>query len=425
MKGRLKSMRIRTLTVSELNRYIKKLLNYDPILSNISIKGEISNLKFHGNGHLYFSLKDEQSKISCVMFKGNCKTIKFDIHNGIKVIVKGSISVFERNGQYQFYAENIEPDGIGALHLTFEQLKSKLEKEGLFDTSYKKTLPSFPKKIAVITSLTGAVIRDIISITKRRNNCVEIIIFPVLVQGESAASQISNAIRKVNDFFSDIDIIILARGGGSIEELWAFNEEIVARSIFDSNIPIISAVGHETDYTISDFVSDLRAPTPSTAAELAVPRILDVQNTLDKFYYLLNESVLSKIKEKKSELKQWNKSKLFSCVQDKLQQNHQLVDILQKDLSNNIRIKFQIYKGKLIENAAKLETLNPISTISRGYALLLDSKNNLPIDSIKKIKTEQSIKIILKDGVISCDISKIEKGDNLLEQLEKFKITKQ
>jgi exodeoxyribonuclease VII large subunit len=417
-------MRIRTLTVSELNKYVKKLLNYDPILNNISVKGEISNLKFHGNGHVYFSLKDQQSKINCVLFKSYCQSIKFELHDGLHIIVKGYVSIFERDGQYQLYAENIEPEGIGALYLAFEQLKDKLEKEGLFDPSLKKNLPPFPKKIALITSLTGAAVQDILSVIQRRNHCIEIMIFPVLVQGENAAMQISEAIRRANCCFDDIDIIILARGGGSIEELWAFNEEIVARSIFDSRIPIISAIGHETDYTIADFVSDLRAPTPSAAAELAVPRIIDMKDKIEISYQRINELIVQKIRDKRNELKQWDESKLLSYMKDRLAQNAQWLDTLQKDLISNLKMKLQTCKGNLNENAAKLEALSPISTISRGYSVLFDLKNNDSIDSILKTKIGQPIKILLKDGFLFCTVDKKEKEDNLLERIEKFKTTR-
>jgi len=416
-------MRIRTLTVSELNKYVKKLLNCDPILNNISVKGEISNLKFHGNGHVYFSLKDQQSKINCVLFKSYCQSVKFELHDGLHIIVKGYVSIFERDGQYQLYVENIEPEGIGSLYLAFEQLKEKLEKEGLFDPSLKKPLPPFPKKIALITSPTGAAVQDILSVIQRRNHCVDITIFPVLVQGENAAAQISEAIRRANRCFDDIDIIILARGGGSIEELWAFNEEIVARSIFDSRIPIISAIGHETDYTIADFVSDLRAPTPSVAAELAVPRLIDIKSKIEMSYRRINELIVQKVKDKRNELKQLDELKLLSYMKDKIAQNTQWLDSLQKDLISSLKMKLQTYKGNLNENAAKLEALSPISTISRGYSVLFDLEKNDSIDSILNVEIGQRVKILLKDGFLFCTVDKKEKEDNLLERIQTFKTT--
>ncbi|HHY90497.1 MAG TPA: exodeoxyribonuclease VII large subunit, partial [Clostridiales bacterium] len=374
-------------------------------------------------GHVYFSLKDQQSKINCVLFKSYCQSVKFELHDGLHIIVKGYVSIFERDGQYQLYVENIEPEGIGSLYLAFEQLKEKLEKEGLFDPSLKKPLPPFPKKIALITSPTGAAVQDILSVIQRRNHCVDITIFPVLVQGENAAAQISEAIRRANRCFDDIDIIILARGGGSIEELWAFNEEIVARSIFDSRIPIISAIGHETDYTIADFVSDLRAPTPSVAAELAVPRLIDIKSKIEMSYRRINELIVQKVKDKRNELKQLDELKLLSYMKDKIAQNTQWLDSLQKDLISSLKMKLQTYKGNLNENAAKLEALSPISTISRGYSVLFDLEKNDSIDSILNVEIGQRVKILLKDGFLFCTVDKKEKEDNLLERIQTFKTT--
>ena len=257
------------LTVSELNKYIKTLFSRDMVLSGLWVKGEVSNFKNHYSGHMYFTVKDENSLIKCVMFKANASGLKFMPEDGMKVIIRGYLSVFERDGQYQLYAEEMQPDGVGSLHIAFEQLKKKLEAEGLFAASAKKRLPYLPQSIGVITSSKGSVIRDIINILSRRFYNVAIKVYPVQVQGEQAAGQISAAVRRLNEL-ELADVIIIARGGGSLEELWAFNEEIVARSIYESRIPVISAVGHETDFTISDFVADMRAPTPSAAAELVM-----------------------------------------------------------------------------------------------------------------------------------------------------------
>ncbi len=257
-------------SVTSLNKYIKNLIDRDNNLSDIAVKGEISNYKLHYSGHMYFTLKDESGIVRCVMFKTQGMRVKFDMADGMKVIVRGNISVFERDGQYQLYAHDVQPDGMGSLYLAYIQLKERLEKEGLFDQSRKRPIPFLPGTIAVVTSSTGAVIRDIINVTGRRAPGVNIRLFPVAVQGEGAAAQIAHAVDRINEL-NFADVIIIARGGGSLEELWAFNEETVARSIFRSRIPVISAVGHETDYTISDFTADLRAPTPSAAAEIAVP----------------------------------------------------------------------------------------------------------------------------------------------------------
>ncbi|TCO79196.1 exodeoxyribonuclease VII large subunit [Marinisporobacter balticus] len=413
-------MRIRALSVSELNKYIKKILSSDPILNNITLKGEISNLKVHSSGHLYFSLKDDQSKINCVMFKESSQSIKFDLTNGMKVITKGYVSIFERNGQYQMYIMEMEPDGIGALYLAFEQLKAKLEKEGLFDLVRKKKIPAFPKKIAVITSPTGAAIRDIISVLKRRNDAVDILIYPVLVQGENASFQIAQGIEKVNSDFKNVNLIIIGRGGGSIEELWPFNEEVVARSIAHSKIPIISAVGHETDYTISDFVADLRAPTPSAGAELAVPRTLDIRNSLGLFYNKMNTSLTYYIKEKRNEVERVNEIKLLSFVQDKINRESQTLDLLQKDLSHHTRVKVEAYKTRLIGSMAKLEGINPLATILRGYAIVFDTDRKKTIDSIQQASEGDHINIMLTDGVLSCKVTEKEKEDPLFEYFQKY-----
>lgn len=414
-------MKIRALNVSELNKYIKRILSSDPILNNITLKGEISNFKAHSSGHLYFSLKDDRSKINCVMFKGNSQRIKFSLENGLNVIVKGYVSTFERDGQYQMYITEMEPDGIGALYLAFEQLKTKLEKEGLFDISRKKIIPSFPKKIAVITSPTGAAIRDIISVLRRRNSWVDILIYPVLVQGESAGIQISEGIKKINHNFKDVDLIIMGRGGGSIEELWPFNEEIVARSIAGSKIPIISAVGHETDYTISDFVSDLRAPTPSVGAELAVVRTLDIKNSLDLSYNQMNASITQYIKEKRNALTLFSEMNLLSYIHNKLDKESQYLDILQNDLLNNTRVKIEEYKTRLIGNIKKLEGINPLATILRGYALVFESNQSKLIDSIEKVDEGDDINIMLTDGTLSCKVTKKEKEGPLFEYFQEYK----
>ena len=270
-------MKLKALTVTELNKYIKKIINSDPILNNVLVKGEISNFKHHSSGHMYLTLKDESCKINCIIFREQALKLKFQASNGLKIIAKGYVSTFDRDGQYQIYINTMEPDGLGSLYLAYEQLKNKLYEEGLFDLGHKKKIPCFPLKIGVVTSPTGAAIRDIISVIKRRNKLVDVLVYPVLVQGENAASQIAAAIEQLNSPNWKVDTIIVGRGGGSIEELWAFNEEIVARSIYKSEIPVISAVGHETDFTIADLAADLRAPTPSAAAEIAVPSILEIE----------------------------------------------------------------------------------------------------------------------------------------------------
>ncbi|WP_129597790.1 exodeoxyribonuclease VII large subunit [Anaerophilus nitritogenes] len=405
-------MQIKTLTVSELNRYIHRLISSDPILNSIYLKGEISNFKLHGSGHAYFSLKDEASKINCVMFKDHYEKIKFEPKNGMHIITNGYISTYERDGQYQLYIREIEPDGIGTLHLAFEQLKIKLKKEGLFD--FKKKIPSFPKKIAVVTSPSGAAIRDIISVSKRRSHYVDLLIYPVLVQGENAALEISNAINHLNNEYADIDIIIIARGGGSIEELWAFNEEVVARSIWNSKIPIISAIGHETDYTIADFVADLRAPTPSAAAEIAVPPISDFKNNLNGFYKKLNTSWNYYIQKKHNQLIGINKHKLLSITKHKLLEETQRLDLLQRNLYDYANKKIQNSQSQLVKNASKLEALNPFSTILRGYSITFDENGN-NIYKIDQVKKGDRINIMLTDGHLNCTVTHKKKEDHSIE----------
>lgn len=412
-------MRIRTLSVSDLNKYIKKLLTTDPILNNITLKGEISNLKMHSSGHVYFSMKDEKSKINCVMFKENSESLRFDVVDGMKVIAKGFVSIFERNGQYQMYVQEMEPDGIGALYLAFEQLKGKLEKEGLFDPSRKKTIPRFPQKIAVVTSPTGAAIRDIVSIIKRRNDYVDIVIYPVLVQGENASIEIAQAIEKINENPKNVDLIIIGRGGGSIEELWAFNEEIVARSIASSEVPIISAVGHETDYTISDFVADLRASTPSAAAELAVLPIADVKNNLDNLYHRANTLLIHYLKEKRNQLAILNESKILTLVQDKLSEERQAVDMLQNSLLQNTYAMLEACKIRLISNISKLEALNPLATILRGYGVVFDQDINQIIKSVEDVNVGDYINIMLTNGILSCWVKERKKEDHIFEYFNK------
>ncbi|WZL71438.1 exodeoxyribonuclease VII large subunit [Clostridiaceae bacterium 35-E11] len=414
-------MRIKTLSVSDLNKYIKKLLIADPILNNITLKGEISNLKMHSSGHLYFSMKDENSKINCVMFNENCKYLRFNVADGMKVCSKGYVSTFEKNGQYQMYIEEMEPDGIGTLYLAFEQLKMKLEKEGLFDHTRKKTIPYFPKKIAVVTSPTGAAIRDIVSIIKRRNNYVDIIVYPVVVQGENASVEIAQAIKQINENSKDVDLIITGRGGGSIEELWAFNEEIVARSIACSKIPIISAVGHETDYTISDFVADLRAPTPSAAAELAVPHIGDIKNRLDSLYHRANTLLIYQLKEKRNQLALLNESKMLSCIDAIFDEERQVVDLLQNRLLGSVDVTLETYRIRVINSISRLETLNPLATILRGYAVVLDQDKNKMVKTVEDVEIEDNINIMLTNGILSCLVTERKKEDNVFGYFNEYK----
>lgn len=402
-------MSIKPLRVSEVNQYIKRTFAGDPILSNISVEGEISNFKHHYSGHMYFSLKDDKGKIKCVMFKNDNSSISMELKDGMKVVVKGYISVFERNGNYQLYVKSIKEEGLGELYIAFEKLKTKLEEEGLFAEEYKKTIPYFPKKIGIVTSSTGAAIRDIITVIKRRFPIVELIIYPVLVQGKSAPLEISRGL-KYFDSRDDIDLIITGRGGGSIEELFAFNDEGLARTIHAMDKPVISAVGHETDYTISDFVADLRAPTPSAAAELAVPELNLMKKELkDNFLNLVDS--FNYIKESKLKEIDYQKNKLtYNNPISKLNDDKQYLDTLFKKLVTVYNFKVSELHSKVDKLGDKLNILSPISSINRGYGLILDNKGHV-IKTVNDIKEEEKLSILLKDGIVESKVVKVNKGE--------------
>ena len=356
------------VTVSDLNRYIKDKIANDENLSQILVKGEISNFKNHYTGHMYFTLKDENSLIKCVCFKTYAEKLTFMPKDGMKVIVLGSVSVFERDGVYQIYVKMMEEDGQGDLYTKYKELKEKLEKEGLFDETHKQKIPLMPKVIGVLTSQTGSVIRDIINVSTRRNPNVYIRLFPVPVQGEGAAEKIADGIKFMNEN-NLADVLILARGGGSLEDLWPFNEEIVARSIYESKIPIISAVGHETDFSISDFVADLRAPTPSAAAELAVPDVYEVKRKIDNFQDRLRMALLKKVEVMKLRYDKCMASVVFKEPLRKVNDNYLAIDNLLKRLEASVKIKQEKEKNRYIELVSKLDALSPLKTLSRGYSI--------------------------------------------------------
>ncbi len=409
-------MQIKVLSVSEVNQYIKRILSNDPILYNLRVEGEISNYKLHNSGHMYFTLKDKQSKISCIMFKSNCEKMKFVLEEGMKVTIKGYISVYDRDGQYQLYVNEIEPVGMGTLYLAFQQLKDKLEKEGLFDPTRKKTIPYLPSKVALITSPTGAAIRDMIAVIRRRFPKVELLIFPVLVQGENAAPSIVNAIELANGF-EDIDLIIAGRGGGSIEELWAFNEEGVARAIYESKIPIISAVGHETDFTIADFVADLRAPTPSVAAELAVPSLLEMTEYLSSNYKRLLFLMNTKIKGLHIKLDQAKNSYPFKYPLNQIYDHKQQVDYLLEDMIKEIH-HLQTKKRKELQNLGnRLNDLSPLGILKRGYSYV-EKENRKVLKSVDEVNEKDILKIRVSDGEIKCSVINVLKEEQALEKKE-------
>lgn len=396
-------MKLRALDISEANSYIKRILINDPILYNLRVKGEISNFKVHSSGNVYLSLKDEKSKLNCIIFKSNYdKSLKLD--NGVKIIASGYISVYERDGAYQLYINEVEIEGIGNLYIEFNKLKEKLKKEGLFDTKYKKEIPKMPKSIGIVTSPTGAVIRDIINVTKRRFPKVDIKLYPVNVQGEKSAKDVCEGIEFFNKM-ENVDTIIVGRGGGSLEELWSFNEEIVAREVFKSKIPIISAVGHETDFTICDFVSDMRAPTPSAAAEIATPDLSQIYYKLDNIRNRMNRSLNNQVILDNEKLvntfEKINNYMKNYVIRDKVIQLDQIYDKINFRLEQNLETS----KEKLSKKAALLHNLSPLATISRGYSIV--EKDNKVINSIKEVDVNEDINITLKDGSLECNVNKI------------------
>ena len=384
------------LKVSELNGYIKNIIDGDEMLANVYIKGEISNFKRHYSGHLYFTLKDETSLIKCVMFKSYTNYLNFEPKDGMSVVILGSVSVFERDGVYQVYAKGMEPEGVGALYKAYEKLKAKLSEEGLFDEAHKKSIPILPRAIGVVTSKTGAVIRDIINVTTRRLPNVNIILYPAAVQGEGAAQTIVNGIKYFNKA-KNVDTIIIGRGGGSLEDLWPFNEEITARAIYESEIPIISAVGHETDFTIADFVADLRAPTPSAAGELAVPDVLEVRWKLENINKRLANSLRKKVENMRIKYDNLKNSRALKNPYDALRQKMIVCDNLYKNIENNFSLKVKDRHIKLVGFIGRLENLSPLKTMLRGYSIVenLDGK---VIKSVNDLSKNDEISIRLNDG---------------------------
>lgn len=388
--------------MSDINNYIKQLVSNDGILSGLSVRGEISNFKHHYTGHMYFTIKDENSVLKCVMFKSQASLLKFVPQNGNKVIVSGYVSVFERDGQYQLYASDMQPDGLGSLHLAFEQLKARLQEEGLFDAAIKKKLPLLPQSIGVVTSSTGAVIRDIINVTYRRHSRMKLVLYPVAVQGAQAAGQVASAIEKLNRY-GRVDVIIVARGGGSLEELWAFNEEVVARSIHASRIPVISAVGHETDFTICDFVADMRAPTPSAAAELAVPDLEVLRYKLQNYSVRMKGALVKKLNLCETQLQKIKTRPVFQKPFDRLNQYRLKLDNDIKHLFRNNEMLTKDKKAQFALLAGKLDALSPLKIIERGYSVVRDV-NSKVVSSIAQISEGDMLEISLKDGKANCSV---------------------
>lgn len=389
-------MKPEPITVTQLNSYIKNKMANDEYLNTVYIKGEISNYKHHYTGHLYFTLKDENSLIKCIMFKTYTSHLDFEPKDGMKVLILGTVSVFERDGVYQIYCKAMQEDGLGSLYTAYEQLKEKLENEGLFDKANKKTIPLMPKTIGVLTSQTGSVIRDIINVSTRRNKNVNIKLLPVPVQGEGASIKIAEAIELMN-VKKIADVIILARGGGSLEDLWPFNEEIVARAIYKSEIPIISAVGHETDFTIADFVADLRAPTPSAAAELAVPDVSKLQIDIEKYQNRLKLALSKKLDLMKLKYEKCINTRAFKNPYEKIENYYLTLDNYIKMITIGATNNYKENMHKFENIVSKLDSLSPLKTLVRGYSIT--QKNGEVIKSVKQLKKDDDIEITFSDGI--------------------------
>lgn len=384
------------ISVTELNKYIKGKFEEDEYFANVLVEGEISNYKHHYTGHLYFTLKDENSLIKCIMFKTYTGHLDFEPQDGMKVMILGSVSVFERDGTYQLYAKAMKPLGkMGDLRAAYEELKIKLEKEGLFAAEHKKKIPMYSKTIGVLTSNTGAVIRDIINVSTRRNPNVIIKLFPVPVQGEGAAKKIAEGIEFMNNK-KLADVLIIARGGGSLEDLWPFNEEVVARAIYESEIPVISAVGHETDFTISDFVADLRAPTPSAAAELAVPDINELKLKLQGYQNRFKQALVRKLQFMQLRYEKCMKSKAFTGALQKINEQYMIIDIKIKTMEHSIYQKLEKQKANLQKVILHLDTLSPLKTLARGYGIIYKGENR--VKKVTDLKSQDEINIRLQDG---------------------------
>ncbi len=395
-------MKLKTLSVGEVNNYVKKLVENDFILKNLNVKGEISNLKFHSSGHIYFSLKDENSKVNCIMFKNNAVNLDFRLEEGMKVEIKARLGVYHKEGTYQLYCENIKKAGIGELFEEFHKLKKELSEEGIFDQKYKRALPKFPKRIGIITARTGAAVRDIINVIQRRNKSLDIILYPAKVQGENAADSIIEGIRYFNNEKS-VDVIILGRGGGSIEELWAFNNRDLAYEIFNSRIPTVSAVGHEVDFTISDFVSDMRAPTPSAAGELVSPSLQEMINDLLNKKEFLHRSVDRRFLNAKRDVDLLHKGLKGNNPTHIIEKRIKEVNTLEEKLNFLGKRKIDKAKDELIALNSILQTLNPLNTLGRGYSVIMDKEDKV-INKVSELKKNDMVKVIMKDGSVNIDI---------------------
>ncbi len=395
------------VSIWQLNNYIGKLISSDAVLNEVSVIGEVSNLNYHSTGHVYFTLKDEKSKINCFLASSNSERIKYIMENGMEIVATGFVNVFQKGGYYSLNVVDLKPSGEGDLTAAFNKLKEKMESEGLFSIDHKKPIPTFPKNIMIITSPTGAAVRDIQKIIMQKNDYVNIYILPAIVQGENAADDIAKAIVQANKEYPEMDTIILGRGGGSLEELWAFNEEVVLRAIFNSTIPIISAVGHETDITLSDLVADLRAETPTAAASLAVPDIREIRSNLNYFKEISKNYVERKINNKYTIIKTFNMDSLSKNISQEIIIRDKQIKNLLEGMYRDLKHKLEIAESGLVEKKIALDILNPRAYFDKGYSMVLNSDNR-NVNSIKQIKEHDELKIILKDGRIKVKAVEVE-----------------
>ena len=399
-------MAMQPVSVTQLTQYIKLLLDRDEILSQVCVRGELSNFKAHSSGHLYFTLKDEGAVISCVMFRSDAMKLRFRPESGMKVILYGRVSLFPKSGQYQIYVTNMQPDGVGALAVAFEQLKRRLHEEGLFDPAHKKSLPRYPRRVALVTSPTGAAVRDMIRILGHRWPMAEVLVCPVRVQGEGAAQEIADMLDYV-DKHQLADVIITGRGGGSMEDLRAFNEEVVARAIWRCDIPVISAVGHEPDVTISDYVADIRAATPSNAAELAVRDSEAFQNALHQLQVRMEQAQLQKINRLRQRLDTLSKSRVMRQPDAYLQQQQLYLEMLRQRLEHSGEVLLVKKRQRLERTAAKLDALSPLKVLGRGYAMV--TREDCVIRETAQLTPGDAITVSLSDGTAQCTVNTVQR----------------
>lgn len=384
-------------TVAQVNSYIKNMFTQDFMLQSLSVKGEVSNCKYHSSGHIYFTLKDEKGTIACVMFAGNRNGLRFRMAEGQQIIVNGTVDVFERDGKYQLYAKEISQDGAGALYERFERLKAELEERGMFAKEYKRPIPKYISRLGVVTAQTGAAVRDIIQIASRRNPYVQIILYPAIVQGDMAVRSIVNGIRAMEHY--GVDTIIVGRGGGSIEDLWAFNEEAVAQAIFDCSIPIISAVGHETDTTIADFVADLRAPTPSAAAELAVFDMEQFQERMSEYAYTMQHLCRNRIARYRNRLEQYQMQMRYLSPANQIREKRSMLMKLEDVLQEHMEKKLSEKRHRLALYIEQMKGLSPLEKLNQGYAYAADGEGRT-VSRISQVEPGDELHVYVRDGVI-------------------------